>query len=93
MVVPSHLIDQWKSEFDKFTEGLKVHRIYDLKSLLILSLDDLITCDCVIVPVDILEAKGYLEQVLNMSGSTEEDMPRMPQYAGQKELNGATGTW
>jgi hypothetical protein len=93
VVVPSHLIGQWKSEFGKFTNGLKVFCIYDLESLQKLKVKDLSDCDCVICPVDILESSGYLENVMQMSGSKVDDCPKMPAYAGQKELTGATGIW
>eukprot|EP00980_Cylindrotheca_fusiformis_P003492 scaffold781_cov132-Cylindrotheca_fusiformis.AAC.11 len=93
VVVPSHLIGQWRSEFAKFTTGLKVICVYDLKSLEKLKVKDLLECDCVICPVDILESSGYLANVIRMSGSEVGDCPKMPTYAGQKELTGATGIW
>ena len=93
VVVPSHLIRQWESEFDKFTEGLQVLCVYDLQSLKRLKMKDLMQCDCIICPVDILESVGYLEHVLRTSGSDLEDCPKLPQYVGQKELTGASGIW
>lgn len=93
VVVPSHLITQWKGELDKFTDGLKVLCVYDLKTLLRLKVSELMSSDCVICPVDILESVGYLEHLLKTSGSDFEDCPKMPPYAGQKELTGAFGIW
>jgi hypothetical protein len=93
VVVPSHLIRQWKSEFEKFTDGLTVFPIYDLTSLLKLSVKDVTGCDCIILPVDILESKDYLQHVLEMGGSSSKDCPNMPRYVGQKEMAGASGVW
>lgn len=93
IVVPSHLIGQWESELKKFTNGLKVFCIFDLKSLAKLTVKELSYCDCVICPVDILESDGYLANVVKTSGSKVEDCPKMPGYAGQKELKGASGVW
>jgi SNF2 family DNA or RNA helicase len=93
VVVPSHLIGQWKSELNKFATGLKVFCIYDLQTLLNLSVKDLVGCDCVICPVDILESSGYLQHLVKISSSSADDCPKMPHYTGQKELLGATGVW
>jgi SNF2 family DNA or RNA helicase len=93
VVVPSHLIDQWKNEVRKFTSGLKVFCLYDLESLLKLKVKDLIESDCVICPVDILESDGYLQHLLKTSEHEDDGCPKMPSHTGQKELNGATGVW
>ena len=94
VVVPAHLIDQWKSELRKFSEGMRVLCVYDLASLRTYSLDDLIKSDCVICPVDILESDGYLKHLLDTTNSDDvDDCPVMPRYAGQKELTGASGVW
>lgn len=93
VVVPSHLIGQWKSEIEKFTNGLRVMCIYDLDGLQKVKMQELIQSDCVICPVDILESKGYLSHLVKTSGLKFDDSPKMPAYAGQKELTGATGIW
>lgn len=93
VVVPSHLIRQWESEVKRFT-ALKAICIYDLQSLKQLSVEEILFCDCIIVPVDILEADGYLEHLIKSSGGNVDDsVPRLPPYAGQKELNSARGVW
>jgi len=46
VVVPSHLLGQWKNEFRKFTDGMVVHCIYDLTSLQELTAKQLSSCDC-----------------------------------------------
>ena len=67
--------------------------VFDLGSLKKLALKELLNADCVICPVDILESEGYLKNLLKMSQSDVRDCPVMPQYAGQKELTGASGVW
>jgi len=93
VVVPSHLITQWHNEMGKFSDNLNVYCIYDLASLNNLRVKDVVEADCLVCPVDILESPGYLEHLLKMSGSDVEDCPKMPPYAGQKELTGALGVW
>mmetsp|Transcript_36589 Transcript_36589/g.88683 ORF Transcript_36589/g.88683 Transcript_36589/m.88683 type:complete len:2159 (+) Transcript_36589:2-6478(+) len=93
VVVPSHLISQWKNEFKKFTDGLVVHCIYDLNSLQKLTVKQLSSCDCVICPVDILESSGYVAHLLKACNMKADDCPKMPTHAGQKELTGAKGVW
>jgi hypothetical protein len=93
VVVPSHLIGQWKSEINKFSSGLHVLTIYDLGCLKKLKVKDIVKADCVICPVDILQADGYLINLLKKSDSDVQDCPQMPSLAGQKELTGASGIW
>jgi hypothetical protein len=94
VVVPSHLIDQWESEIEKFSDGLKVICVYDLASLQKLRVKDVIDCDVVICPVDILESPGYLGHLLEVSGGGDADeCPKLPPYTGQKELTAAAGIW
>jgi hypothetical protein len=78
VVVPGHLILQWQGEFEKFAPHLKVLCIYDADSLLNVRVQDLIHADCVICPVDILETKGYLQHLLEISGRDTEDCPIIP---------------
>jgi len=95
VVVPPGLIDQWESEIQKFSSGVKVVKVYDFKSLTKLAVKQIIEADVVIVPVDILEAKGYLECVVKASkvAISASDLPKLPQYTGQKEQIGAKGVW
>jgi hypothetical protein len=93
VVVPPALIDQWASEFRKFTVGIKVVQIYDFNSLSKLTVKDFKEADVVICPVDILESKGYLEFLLKTGGLNCEDVPKLPRYSGQKEQMGAVGVW
>jgi hypothetical protein len=87
VVIPSHLIGQWKSEIDKFSSGLNVLTISDLGCLKKLKVKDIVNADCVICPFDILQADGYLVNLLKKSGSDVQDCPPMPSLAGQKELS------
>lgn len=57
---------------------MKVLCIYDAGSLLNFKVKDLVHADCVICPVDILETKGYLQHLLEISGSGTEDCPIIP---------------
>jgi hypothetical protein len=69
---------EWQGEFEKFAPHLKVLCIYDADSLLNFQVQDLVHADCVICPVDILETKGYLQHLLEISGSGTEDCPIIP---------------
>ena len=95
VVVPPGLIDQWGSEIDKFSSGLRVVKVYDCNALKMFTVKQIIEADVVIIPVDILEAKGYLECVVKGAklGINPSDLPKLPTYAGQKELIGAKGVW
>lgn len=95
VVVPPGLIDQWASEIKKFSSGLKVVKVYDFNALNMLSVREIVEADVVIAPVDILEAKGYLERVVKCGklGIKASDLPKLPQYSGQKEMIDAKGTW
>ncbi|KAL9190563.1 hypothetical protein ACHAXT_000269 [Thalassiosira profunda] len=95
VVVPPGLIDQWSSEINKFTSDLpNVLRIYDDKALDKYSLKEIIEADVVICPVDMLQAKGYMERLARMAtGSSNEEVPRLPAQTGQVEKNGAAGVW
>ena len=95
VVVPPGLIDQWESEIEKFTDDLKVIKIYDLDALQKIRVKDMIHADCVICPVDILEAKGYLMNLIQKTGAAKDlkECPELPTRTGQIEKNGADGIW
>jgi len=95
VVVPSALIDQWSSEIRKFTPlTLKVIKIYDHQSLIRIPMKDIIEADVVICPIDILEAKGYMEHLIKSAKlENTKDAPRLPSHTGQIEQTGAKGVW
>jgi hypothetical protein len=88
VVVPGHLILQWQGEFEKFAPHLKVLCIYDAGSLLNFTVKELVQADCVICPVDILETKGYLQHLLEISGSGTEDCPIIPSVSYSWRIGG-----
>lgn len=88
--------DQWKSELHKFTSSMKVICIYDFTALKRYSLQQIIEADVVIAPIDILEAKDYLYNIINKSngkGIDTDNCPKLPTYTGQQEKTGADGVW
>ena len=101
VVVPPALIDQWESELMKFTNGLKVVKIYGNKSFAKITLQTIVEADVVICPIDILESNesssdgsgGYMERVLKAAGDKASDVPTLPTYTGQIEQSGARGVW
>lgn len=97
VVVPPALLQQWKLEIDKFSPtALNVIIIYDFSTLQNLSLKKILDSDVVIVPIDILESKGYFENLVkkaNLNKSYKEKLPRLPTHSGQKEINDARGVW
>lgn len=95
VVVPPGLIDQWASEINKFSTKLNIVKVYDSRSLSKISVKQIIEADVVIAPIDILEAKGYLECVVKEGkiGIKPSDLPKLPQYSGQKEVTEAKGVW
>ena len=95
VVVPPGLIDQWGSEIRKFSTGLNVIQVYDFDSLKKRTVKEIIEADVVIIPVNILEAKGYIERVIKAGqlGIDASDMPKLPQYTGQIEQSSAKGVW
>ena len=96
VVVPPGLIDQWKSEINKFTNAMpNVLCIYDTEALKRYSLKDIIEADAVICPVDILEAKNYMVTLAKMATGSDKDakVPKLPNQTGQVEKNGALGVW
>ncbi|KAI2504229.1 pyrimidine dimer repair by nucleotide-excision repair [Fragilaria crotonensis] len=64
VAVPPGLIDQWHSEIKKFSDKLDVVKVYDYHSMLKVSVEKMVGADVVIVNVDILQADGYLENLL-----------------------------
>ena len=96
VVVPPHLIDQWENEIEKFAIGLKILRIYNVRSLMNYTLIDILESDCVICPIDILESdhENYFRHLLNVSNIDDaEGCPTLPPYSGQRELSCARGIW
>jgi hypothetical protein len=49
----------------------------------------------VIVNVNILDSKGYFENLLDMAGLRDEvkNIPKLPSYTGQQEQIQARGAW
>ena len=95
VVVPPALIGQWKFEIQKFTDSLRVIQIFDFRSLAKTSLSTLLGADVVICPIDILESRGYMDNLVKRSGLHEHtaDLPKLPQYTGQVERTAAHGVW
>lgn len=96
VVVPPGLISQWESEIQKFTDGLTVVKICSLSSYQEeFVLKDIINADVVIIPIDILESSGYLNNLLELSKveNSTKDVPKLPPYSGQLEQNAARGVW
>lgn len=95
VVVPPALIDQWGSEIQKFSSTLTIVRVYDFDSLNKITLKEIIEADVVICPIDILEARGYLDRVVKAAklAINTSDLPKLPPYTGQIEQTGARGVW
>lgn len=95
VAVPPGLIDQWHSEIKKFSDKLDVVKVYDYHSMLKVSVEKMVGADVVIVNVDILQADGYLENLLRKAdlGHEVKNLPGLPQYAGQIEQTQARGVW
>lgn len=94
VVVPPGLILQWESEINKFSESLNIVSIYDLEKLKSITLKQIINADVVIFPIDILESKGYLDHLVQLSiPENIQELPKLPPYAGQIEQIGAAGVW
>jgi len=98
-VVPPGLIDQWEGEIKKFaTSALRVVKVYGgdkTKSTSNYKVEDIIKADVVIVNVNILDSKGYFENLLDMAGLRDEvkNIPKLPSYTGQQEQIQARGVW
>lgn len=95
VVVPSALVQQWESEISKFTSGLKVLCIHDTTKLKFTTVQQIIEADVVIFPIDIIESKGYTENLARKSGLKREgiDIPELPKSMGHAEKPGAKGVW
>jgi hypothetical protein len=95
VVVPPGLIDQWKAEVNKFTTDLSVLQVYDFQALQKTTCQQIVDADVVIVPIDILQSEGYLENLVKKAGLDEhlKNLPQLPQYTGQQEQNAARGVW
>ena len=96
IVVPSALINQWKSEINKFAGDLKVICIYDYNNFISLTVRNIIDADCIITTVDILTHPGYFENLIDKS-KVDRDIisaiPKFPTACAQKEARGAKGVW
>jgi site-specific DNA-cytosine methylase len=91
VVVPSALVGQWESEIKKFSSELKTLCIHDTKSLEKVSVRQIIEADVVIFPVDIIEGKGYIANLVEKSGV--KTIPPLSKSMGQMEQAGAKGVW
>ena len=87
------LIQQWGNEIKKFSKGLKVICIYDFNELKKISVKDILGADVLICPVDILESKGYLDNLMSLSKVNNADVPKLPSHDGKIEKSGAKGVW
>ncbi|CAB9508230.1 C-5 cytosine-specific DNA methylase [Seminavis robusta] len=97
VVVPPALIDQWESEVQKFAPSLVVITVHDFKELDSIKLSSLIEADVVVCPVDILESKKYLANLVQKAGldktTSAEHLPKLPAYSGEREQIEARGVW
>jgi hypothetical protein len=96
VVVPPALIDQWKSEIEKFAGDLKVVCVYDHKSYQNIMAGKILDADCVITTVDLLSHPGYMEKLVQKSKTVDEksfEVPKFPTGVAQREANGAKGVW
>ncbi len=87
---------QWESEINKFSpRKLRVIIVYDFKTLKELKVRNVLEADVILVPIDILESKGYFENLIQKAKLPykKEQLPKLPTHSGQKELNSALGVW
>jgi len=95
--VPPALLRQWQLEIERFSPtNLKILVIYDFLALKKLSLQKVLDADVVLVPIDILESKGYFENLVEkakLSKAYKQKLPKLPSHSGQKEINEARGVW
>jgi hypothetical protein len=93
------LIGQWEGEIKKFsTSELRVVKVCGGNKNELTSnykVEDIIKADVVIVNVNILDSKGYFENLLEMAGLRDEvkNIPKLPTYTGQQEQIQARGVW
>ena len=99
VVVPDALVSQWKSEIEKFTTGVKVLCIYETKDILKTSVQQIMEADVVICTIDILQIKGYTDNLSSKSGlekkagDSMKKIPDLPKNMGQQEKPGINGVW
>ena len=96
IVVPPGLLKQWESEIKRFSPlKLNVIIVYDFSSLKKISKVQLLEADVVLVPIDVLESKGYFENLMTKAKLhyKKERLPKLPTHSGQKEVNEALGVW
>ena len=72
--------------------NVKVIIIHSFDTLEKITRNKILDADVVIVPIDILESKGYIEKLMKLAKLSVEHLPKLPAYSGQKELSGARGT-
>ena len=92
IVVPPGLLKQWESEIKRFSPlKLNVIIVYDFSSLKKISKVQLLEADVVLVPIDVLESKGYFENLMTKAKLhyKKERLPKLPTHSGQKEVNEA----
>jgi SNF2-related domain len=93
VTVPSVLVNQWKDEVDKFTTGLHVLCIHDTDCLRKTTVKSIVEGDVVIFPIDILESKGYTENLSAKSGLESVQIPELQKSGGHVEKLGTKGIW
>jgi hypothetical protein len=95
--MPPGLLMQWESEIKRFSPmKLKVIIVYDFNTLQKkVSLQNILEADVVLVPIDVLESKGYFENLIKKAKLQykKEQLPKLPTHSGQKEVNEALGVW
>lgn len=96
IVVPPGLLKQWESEIKRFSPlKLKVIIVYDFNSLKKISKVELLEADVVLVSIDVLESKGYFENLMTKAKLIygKKRIPKLPTHSGQLEINEALGVW
>ena len=88
IIVPPGLIDQWKREVEKFTNGLRVVCIYDAHTLKKVTVNEILGADIVISSIDVLQDgdNQYLDNLLKKAKSNKKAVKsiRLPAYAVSK---------
>lgn len=68
--------------------------IFDFQTLQKYSVKNIRDADVVIIPIDILETKGYFDNLMKIANLDDmKPFPKIPTHSGQKELSGARGIW
>lgn len=61
-----------------------------------LNAEKIACADVILAPIDIIESKGYIENLLKIAKESvrhDKYKLKLPTHSGQKELNGARGLW